>query len=145
MASSKGDPLPNMANDPRIPDHELTAQGLIYRRASTTDEKVPEIAPEFRGRGATPEEKEDESKAWISRDRNCPPRDTAEPSRPGEDTYARELHKRLGLIQPVIDKLEDAIATAKEKVTGATKSVTDDTKNSAAVSTHSLFLNPSCA
>jgi len=51
-----------------VPEHELTPQGRICRPSVSTDEKLQDIAPEFRGIGVTPQEKADHTKAWIPKE-----------------------------------------------------------------------------
>lgn len=127
--------------DPKIPEHKLFNQGEIFGRASTTNEKIPDIAPEYRGHGATPQEKADENKAWISKDHtlaNADVQNRDESSRPQPDIYAQEVNKRLGPLASVKDKIADGLEIAKEKMSLSSKSASEtaaDTENSAGVST----------
>lgn len=108
--------------DPKVTEHELTPQGRIYQAAGRTDEKVTDIAPDFRGTGATPQQKEDDNKPWISSghtDEGVDPQNRDEHSRPQGDTMAQGLYNRLGPFQSkVIDPVEDGIVAAKERVSG---------------------------
>lgn len=106
---------------PSVPEHELTPQGRINRRAVSTDEKLHEIAPEFRGTGATPQDKADDTRAWISKENGTREENEKEESstaRAQHDTYAQELNKRLGPVSFVMDSLQDGIEAAKESVSG---------------------------
>lgn len=109
--------------DPKVAEHKLFKQGQIFGRASTTDEKIPDIAPDYRGHGATPQEKEDENKAWISNDHtlaNADAQNRDESSRPQPDVYAQEVNKRLGPLTSVTDKIADGL----EKMSGTAKNST---------------------
>ena len=127
--------------DPKIPEHKLFKQGQIFGRAATTDEKIPDIAPEYRGHGATPQEKADKNKSWISEYHtlaNADDQNKDESSRPQYDTYAQEMNKRLGPLASVKDTIVDGLETATKKVSGSSQSASEsdgETKNSAAVST----------
>lgn len=118
--------------DPKIAEHKLSKQGQIFARASTTDEKIPDITPEYKGHGATRQEKEDENKAWISKDHtlaNADVQNRDDSSRPQPDVYAQEVNKRLGALTSVMDKIPDGFETTKEKMSGTA----DETKNSTGV------------
>ncbi|KAG0622851.1 hypothetical protein M758_3G128800 [Ceratodon purpureus] len=115
--------------DPKVPEPELTSQGQVYQRATKSDETVPELQPQYRGGGATPQQKEDENKHWISEghnDANVEDQNRDGLSRHQYDTYARELDKRLGPIAYVKDKIADTVETAIEKVSATSNSVGDD-------------------
>ena len=104
--------------NPKIPEHKLFSQGQVSERASKTDEKISEIAPEYRGHGATPQEKADENKPWISKGHplaNAEDQSKDESSRPELDIYAQELNKRLGPLASVMDTIADGIDTAMKK------------------------------
>ena len=107
-----------MASDPKIPEHELTPQGRIIGRAVNTEEKLQDVAPEFKGSGATPQEKADETKSWISEDHIDDDQNRDESSRPHPDTYAQELNKCLGPLISVMDTLADGLELAKKSTAG---------------------------
>jgi len=123
--------------DPKIPEDKLFKQGQVFGRAATTDDKITDIAPDYRGHGATPEEKADENKPWISEGHtlaNADDKNRDESGRSQPDIYAQELNKRLGPLNTVKDKIADGVETAMEKMSGSTKSASEtaaDTKNSA--------------
>lgn len=121
--------------DPKIPEDKLFKQGQIYGRASTTDDTISEIAPDYRGHGATPQDKADDNKSWISKDSTDAKFDDS--SRPQPDIYAQEINKRLGPLTSVQDKIADGVEAAMNKFSGSGNSVTDtagETKDSASVS-----------
>lgn len=124
--------------DPKIPEHNLNSQGQVYKRASKTDEKTSEIGSEYRGHGATPQQKADEKKPWISEGHtgaNVDDQNRDESSRPQPDTYAQEVNKRLGPVTSAKDKIVDSLETAMEKVSGTSKSASEtagEAKTSAA-------------
>ncbi|KAG0554847.1 hypothetical protein KC19_12G124500 [Ceratodon purpureus] len=104
-------------------EDKLSRQGQILERAATTDEKITDVAPEYRGHGATPEEKADENKPWISKGHtlaNADDQNRDESGRPQPDIYAQELNKRLGPLNTVKDKIEDGIEAMIEKISGST-------------------------
>lgn len=114
--------------DPKVEESQLTSQGQIYQTAFKTDEKIPELETQYRGAGATTEQKEDESKPWITGGRNDVAADDGH-SRHQYDHYAQELDKRLGPIAFVKDKVADTVESAmgKESATSNSTSKTSDT------------------
>lgn len=108
--------------DPKVPEHHLTPQGRIYGRVTRTDEKTPEVAPDFKGHGATPQQKEDENKSWISEGHTTADVDEQNSNEKGEpqpDVYAQRVNQSLGPLTSVKDKIADTLESGKEKISGS--------------------------
>ena len=103
--------------DPKVPEPQLTSQEQIYGRSSKTDEKTPEIEPGYRARGATSQQKEEESKPWVS-----------------------EGHTDANVDDQNRDE-QNALETVKDKAS-ATSNSACDTINSATI--YSLSPSPFC-